>query len=181
MRRRPARPSRCGSVGLPDGRSLAGPALAQKPGQEPLDRREAGSGRTRPRNSQAVYGHLRGRASALYATSATAPADVHSALTNLRLPWPALMFRKINCHAPCLVVRHQSSRRAASRLILEIDVGERLAGVILHDEAGVRFLDGPRRRESAGQRRPADQKCVYKAPVCPGYISSRRSDNQRGR
>jgi hypothetical protein len=53
-------------------------------------------------------------------------------------------------------------RRASSRvssfaadrpagLILEIDVGERLAGVILHNEAGVSFLDGPRRREAAGR------------------------------
>jgi hypothetical protein len=34
---------------------------------------------------------------------------------------------------------------------LEIDVGERLAVVIAHDEAGVQFLNGPRRREAVGR------------------------------
>jgi hypothetical protein len=34
-----------------------------------------------------------------------------------------------------------AARRRGS--ILEIDVGERHAGIILHDEAGVRFLDSP--------------------------------------
>ena len=52
--------------------------------------------------------------------------------------------------APRLVARHQSRRRSPAGLLLEIDVSQRLAGVILHDEAGVRFLDGPRRREAAG-------------------------------
>jgi hypothetical protein len=36
------------------------------------------------------------------------------------------------------------------RLILEIDIGERLSVVVAHDEAGVVvFLDGPWRREAA--------------------------------
>jgi hypothetical protein len=38
----------------------------------------------------------------------------------------------------------------APRLVLEIDVGERPAIVIADNEAGVGFLDGPRRREAAG-------------------------------
>jgi hypothetical protein len=46
-------------------------------------------------------------------------------------------------------LRQQLSRRSPARLILEIDVGQLLAGVIHHDEAGVQFLDSPRRREDA--------------------------------
>jgi hypothetical protein len=42
--------------------------------------------------------------------------------------------------APGLVASEQLCRRARAGLILEIDVGQ-LAGVILHDEAGVGFLD----------------------------------------
>ena len=37
---------------------------------------------------------------------------------------------------------------AVAGLVLEIDIRQRVPGVILHDEAGVRFLDGPRRRET---------------------------------
>jgi transposase len=44
---------------------------------------------------------------------------------------------------PCLVAGEEVRRRAASRLLLEIDVGQRVPGLILHDQAGVRFLDGP--------------------------------------
>src|SRR6516162_5454364 len=36
------------------------------------------------------------------------------------------------------------------RLILEIDIGERLAGVVAHDEAGFLFFDSQGRREAAG-------------------------------
>jgi hypothetical protein len=39
--------------------------------------------------------------------------------------------------------------RAAARLILEIDVGERLSVVIADNEAGVLLLDRPRRRKAA--------------------------------
>jgi hypothetical protein len=42
-------------------------------------------------------------------------------------------------------------RRAASRLMLEIDVGERLTVGVADDEAGVGFLGGPGRREAAGR------------------------------
>jgi hypothetical protein len=59
--------------------------------------------------------------------------------------------RDIGGDAPGLVAGEQMCRRAPSRLLLEIDVGERLAGVILHDETGIRFLDGPGRREAAGR------------------------------
>lgn len=38
----------------------------------------------------------------------------------------------------------------ACPFILKVHIGQRLAGVILHDEASVRLLDGPRRREAAG-------------------------------
>jgi hypothetical protein len=49
------------------------------------------------------------------------------------------------------------------RLLLEIDVGERLAAVIAHDETGVSLLDGPRRREAAGHYEAAVMVTV--APV----------------
>jgi hypothetical protein len=39
--------------------------------------------------------------------------------------------------------------RAPPRLLLEIDVGERLPVLISDDEASVRFLDGLRRRKEA--------------------------------
>jgi hypothetical protein len=47
---------------------------------------------------------------------------------------------------PGLVASHQSRRRSPSRLLLEIDVGERLPLVIADDEAGVGLLDGLERR-----------------------------------
>jgi len=53
--------------------------------------------------------------------------------------------------APRLVAGEQLGRRAASRLILEVNVGERLAAVVADDEAGVGLLDGPGRRE-AGEK-----------------------------
>ena len=40
-------------------------------------------------------------------------------------------------------------RRACSRLLIEIDVGERLPVGVADDEAGVRLFGGPRRREAA--------------------------------
>ena len=39
--------------------------------------------------------------------------------------------------------------RSLARLILEINIRERLTVVIADDEAGVLLLDGPRRREAA--------------------------------
>ena len=43
--------------------------------------------------------------------------------------------------APGLVAGEQLRRRAASRFILEIDVGERLPVVVADDEAGVGLVD----------------------------------------
>ena len=40
----------------------------------------------------------------------------------------------------------RKGRRSTSRLLLEIDVGERLPIAVADDEAGVSFLDGPGRR-----------------------------------
>ena len=39
-------------------------------------------------------------------------------------------------------------RRSARRLVLEINVSKLLTVAVAHDEAGVQFLDRPRRRES---------------------------------
>jgi hypothetical protein len=42
------------------------------------------------------------------------------------------------------------SESTPSRLVLEIDIRQRVAAVILDDEEGiVRLIDGPRRRKSA--------------------------------
>jgi hypothetical protein len=38
--------------------------------------------------------------------------------------------------------------KGGGRLILEIDIGERLSVVVAHDKAGVLFLDSPRWREA---------------------------------
>src|SRR4029077_8751949 len=38
--------------------------------------------------------------------------------------------------------------KRGGRLILEIDIGERLSVVVAHDKAGVLFLDSPRWREA---------------------------------
>jgi hypothetical protein len=48
-----------------------------------------------------------------------------------------------------LVARHQSSRRPASRLVLEIDVGKRLPGGAADSEARLLLVDRPGRREAA--------------------------------
>jgi hypothetical protein len=55
--------------------------------------------------------------------------------------------------APGLVSGEELRRRAASRLLLGIDVGQRLPVVIADDEAGVGLLGGPRRREAADGHR----------------------------
>ena len=51
--------------------------------------------------------------------------------------------------APGLVVGEELGRCAASRLLFEIHVGERLPVGVADDEAGVGLLDGPGRREAA--------------------------------
>ena len=50
---------------------------------------------------------------------------------------------------PGLVVSEQLGRRSTTRLVLEIDVGERLPIGVADDEAGVGLLGGPGRREAA--------------------------------
>jgi hypothetical protein len=59
-------------------------------------------------------------------------------------------FSDIRPYAPGLVAGEEVCRRPAPRLLLEIDVGERLPGGVADDEAGVGLLDGSRRREAAG-------------------------------
>ena len=53
----------------------------------------------------------------------------------------------------CLVAREQLSARSTPRLILEIDIRQRLLVVVADDEAGGAFLDRPGRREAAGRGR----------------------------
>lgn len=52
----------------------------------------------------------------------------------------------VRCDAPRLIARHQPRRRSPAGLLLKVHIGEGRAGVILDDEARVRF--GPR---SAGR------------------------------
>ena len=66
--------------------------------------------------------------------------------------------RDIGGDAPGLVAGEQMCRRAPSRLLLEIDVGERLPVAVADDEAGVGVLDGPRRRESGGRSSPSPKQ-----------------------
>jgi len=66
-------------------------------------------------------------------------------------PQPLRQLGYIGSDAPGLVPREQMRRRAPARLLLEIDIRERLPGMILHDEAGIGLLDGPGRREAAGR------------------------------
>jgi hypothetical protein len=54
---------------------------------------------------------------------------------------------------PRLIPRHQSRRGSSPRLVLEIDVGERVTVRVAHDKTvltqlHVRIINGPRRRES---------------------------------
>jgi hypothetical protein len=73
--------------------------------------------------------------------------------------------RKIHRNPPRLVPGQQLSRRAPSRLILEIDICKLLAAVIAHDEAHRLFLDGPRRREAAGLGRPRTKGSIGRRAV----------------
>ena len=51
------------------------------------------------------------------------------------------------------VTRQQDGRRSPSRLVLEIDVGERLTVLVLDGEAGFLLVDGGRRRAEGIERR----------------------------
>ena len=51
------------------------------------------------------------------------------------------------------VTRQQDGRRSPSRLVLEIDVGERLPVLVLDGEAGFLLVDGGRRRAEGIERR----------------------------
>ena len=49
---------------------------------------------------------------------------------------------------PRLILGEQLGRRSPAELILEIDIGERLAAVVANGEARGLLLDRPRRREA---------------------------------
>jgi hypothetical protein len=71
---------------------------------------------------------------------------------------PPQQFRQlgdVDGDAPGLVAGEQLSRRSASRLVLEIDIGERSPVPVADDvalsiELGVWIVDAPGRREAAG-------------------------------
>jgi hypothetical protein len=64
----------------------------------------------------------------------------------------------IHRNPPRLIFGEQFRRRPPSRLILEIDIRQRLLVVIAHDKAGGLFFDGPRGREAAGKLCVRDQR-----------------------
>ena len=69
--------------------------------------------------------------------------------------------------APGLVAGEQIGRRAPSRLVLEIDVGERLPVGVADDEAGVGFVGGPgggKRRAKASSGCPLEAAQRQNAP-----------------
>jgi hypothetical protein len=47
----------------------------------------------------------------------------------------------VGSDAPRLVLREQLGRRAPAGLILEIDIGKRLAAVVADDKARIQFID----------------------------------------
>ena len=79
-----------------------------------------------------------------------------AAATSSRLAYrrrPAQQLRQlgdVGGDAPGLVAGEQLGRRAPSRLILEIDIGQRLTAGVADDEAGVGLLDGLGRRGGGG-------------------------------
>ena len=61
-----------------------------------------------------------------------------------------LQLGDVDGDVPCFVFGHQIRRRTSARLILEVDVSERVAVVILTmKQAEFASIDGPRRREAA--------------------------------
>jgi hypothetical protein len=76
--------------------------------------------------------------------------EAPSLLKRLPLTQQLRQPRDIRRNPSRLVPREQFRRRSPTRLILEIDVGELLAGAVPHDEGGTNILDGPRGREAAG-------------------------------
>ena len=72
------------------------------------------------------------------------------AATALKAEQQLRQLRDIRRDPSRLVFAEQLSRRSPPRLILEIDIGERLSVVVAHDEVGVQFIDEPGRWEAAG-------------------------------
>jgi hypothetical protein len=65
-------------------------------------------------------------------------------------------------------MRTISDAAALPRLILEIDIGERLPVVVAHDKAGVLFVNGPRQREAARHDCPSFVRPRHPAaPLAP--------------
>jgi hypothetical protein len=74
---------------------------------------------------------------------ARAYAAVCSVIIDYELATPAAWH--IGGDAPGFVLGEQFGCRRVAPLVLEIDIGQRVAVVILDDEAGiVRLIDGPR-------------------------------------
>ena len=75
---------------------------------------------------------------ALWCHTAKRLAPNHAPIRVIAAKVPAAS--DVGGNPPRLITRHPSSRRSPARLIVKVHIGQRLAGVILHDEAGVHFL-----------------------------------------
>jgi hypothetical protein len=85
---------------------------------------------------------------------------------------PAQQLRQLSevrRHAAGLVLGQPVGRRAALRLIVKIEIAERLPVRVFDDEALGVLLDHPRRREAARGRRAAT------ASKCPRFPAQRAS------
>jgi hypothetical protein len=78
---------------------------------------------------------------------------MHAMDIGLGLARPPHQFRQlsnIRRDPPSLILCHEICRRPTSRFLLAVNVSERVAPVVLHDEARiVMVFDGPGRREAA--------------------------------
>ena len=93
----------------------------------------------------------------LFSSSGAAGAALRISGYSGRLVQQLRQLRDVRGDAPRLVARHQSRCRSPARLILEIDIRQRVPGVVLHDEAISSTIHGGGKRRdviSAGTRRP---------------------------
>jgi hypothetical protein len=125
--------------------------------------------------------------------SATTPAawrySPRSALAPIRLRLQQLWQPgKVRGDSSHLIFRKQLRRRSPPRLILEIDIRERLSVVVADGETRGLFLDGPRSRKTTWRHLCRDQNAELKrslgrsppeASGCPPL--ARSSAAQRGR
>ncbi len=75
---------------------------------------------------------------------------------------PKMLWLVRKLDEPRLILREQLGCRSPADLLLEVDIRELLAAVVFHDKARFQFLDGPGRREAAG-----DGYCRVRGELAP--------------